>query len=279
MMVVGGKTAPQQVALSALAVTTLLGARPGLGQEPQDSVQPPWVGAWHWLDETQDGRLLLTKNWFCGVFGAKDRPSPVGEQPTVAESAALFRSMSGPMCGPLNVSTGTEQESVLETTIEISAHPARGGARTQRPRRVEGDRMYGDVLASDGTVRDTWSYERLSDVGSSPLAGAWELVSDEWEGIMLMTDTEYRYVVARKDRAPIQTRSSQLTDADAAALYHSYDAQGGSYGVSGSIMTRRPAVARDPRGQGREIAVDFTVEGESLTIGRGSQQRLWRKID
>ena len=36
-------------------------------------------GAWQWLPEGADGRLLLTHRNMCAVFGQKDRPAPVGE--------------------------------------------------------------------------------------------------------------------------------------------------------------------------------------------------------
>lgn len=266
--------------LAVFAAATLLVAAPhGLGQEPRESTRPPWEGAWHWLHETQDGRLIRTENWFCGVFGAKDRPPPRGEQPTQAEAAALFRSMPGPMCGPVNVLSATERESVHESLSELSAHPVNRGRRTRWHTRVEGDKMYSDVVRGDGTIRNTWSYQRLSDPGDSSLAGAWELVSDEWDGLMLMTDTEYRYVMTRKDRAPIQARPNELTDREAAILYHSFEAQGGAYSVRASMITRRPAISKDPREQGREMTTEFSIDGETLTIGTADQQLLWQRID
>ena len=281
MIVLNRRMASRQLALFTFLIATaipLVAARPLLGQQVQDQAQPPWVGAWHWLHETQDGRLLLTENWFCGVFGAKDRLPPQGAQPTEAEAAVLFRSMPGPMCGPVNV-RGTEGEWVIETVVEVSARPRNRGRRTQRPTRVVGDLMSGDVMEDDGTVSNTCSYQRLSDPGGSLLAGTWELVSNEWDGMLLMTDTEYRYVIAQKDRASIEARTSQLPDREAALLYHSYDAQGESYSLSGSMITWRPAIARNPREQGREILSEVTVDGETLATGTGDQQWRWRKID
>ena len=268
------------VVLHSFVLATAILLVPGQGALGQEPSAPPWVGAWHWLHETQDGRLILTEDWFCGVFGAKERIAPPGEQLSEAEAAALFRSMSGPMCGPVRVLSATADEWVLETLREVSARPRSLGGRTERPTRVSGNRMSGDVIGADGTVTDTWSYQRLSDLGTSSLSGAWELVSDEWEGLMLMTDTEYRYVMTRQGREPIPTATSQLTDTQAATLYHSYDAQGGSYSVSESEMIRRPAVAKDPRAQGRPMTVQFRLEGENLTIIlTGDQQWLWRRID
>ena len=238
----------------------------------------PWTGAWQWLHDSFDGRLLLTEKYICAVFGQKDRQPPQAEQPTEAEAAGLFRSMSFPFAGPMKTAEA-EGEWIWDMTATVAVHPAMVGTHMRRAHKVEGDRMYGQIVQGDGTRTPPDAYRRLSEPGTSPLAGAWELVSDEWDGMMLMTDTQYRYIVARKDRPHIAARESDLNDADAALLYHSYDAQGGSYTVSGSTMTRRPEVARDPRQQGLKVPIDFRVTGETLTTRRAQEELIWRRLE
>ena len=223
----------------------------------------PFEGAWQWLPEGADGRLLLTHRYACAVFGQKDRPAPVGE-PSEAEAAQLFRSMSFPFAGP---QSSTEEEGVwrIEMTVTVAAHPAMVGRQTQRMVRIDGDEMRSETLRPDGSRAPTEVLRRLSAPGTSSLAGAWQLASDEWDGMMCMTDDQYRYIVTRKDRPPISDPAAELSDADAAALYHAYDAQGGTFAVAGSTMVRTPELARDPREQGRETAVEFSVDSGVLT--------------
>jgi hypothetical protein len=58
--------------------------------------------------------------------------------------------------------------------------------------------------------------------------------------MMLMTDTQYRYVVTRKDRSQIAGPAADLSDADAATLYHSFDAQGGATRRRGRLSPADP---------------------------------------
>ena len=139
--------------------------------------------------------------------------------------------------------------------------------------------MFSELIGSDGTKGPTHTFRKLSEPGTSPLAGAWELVSDEWEGMMLMTDTQYRYLVTRRDRPQIAEPVAEMSDADAASLYHSFDAQGGSYVTEGSTITRRPAVARDPREQGIGKTIEFTADSNALTTRTSQDELAWRRLE
>ena len=236
-----------------------------------------WQGAWHWIHESNDGRLILLEDWFCGVFGRKDRTVPPPGELSESQAAELFRSTAGPMCGPVLVSSTVEDPIILETVSRIAARPRNHGSRAIRPTRVEGSKMYSDLLRADGSVSVTWNYNRLDAPGTSPLAGVWELDSDSWEGIMLITDTQYRYAIGMRERASFESSSGDLTDEQAAYLYSSYDAQGGTFSVSGDLMTRRPAVAKDPRLQGREIVGSFQLDGATLTTEFGETRLTWRR--
>ena len=95
---------------------------------------------------------------------------------------------------------------------------------------------------------------------------------------MIMTDTHYRYVMTHKDRPSVPGRRREMSDEDAATLYHLFDAQCGSYSVSGSILLRRPDVVKNPRDKGREIKVDFLLDGENLSTYLDEQKFVWQKI-
>ncbi len=145
--------------------------------------------------------------------------------------------------------------------------------------RAEGDEMRGEVLRPDGSRSPTEVFRRRSAPGRSPLAGAWRLESEVWDGMMCMTDDQYRYIVTRKDRPSISDPRTELSDADAAALYHAFDAQGGTFTVTGGTIIRTPELARDPREQGRETTIEFSVDSGVLTTRTDAgDDWLWRKL-
>jgi hypothetical protein len=196
--------------------------------------------------------------------------------------------MSGPFAGRMEVIGEDNGESIIEMLTAVAAQPRNVGGRARRTVRVVGDRMFSEIVRDNGTRTNPAvgrvieagqsTYQRLSGAGSSRLAGAWELVSDEWDGQMCTTDTEYRYLVTRKNRPALTAGPNNLSDRDAAILYHALDAQGGSYTVSNAVMTRRPAIARDPRQQGREIPVGFRLDADTLTTRSADQQMVWRRL-
>lgn len=158
----------------------------------------PFQGAWQWLPAAADGRLLITGRYMCAIHARKDRPTPAGE-PSEAEAAALFRSMSFPFAGPQSA-TEEAGEWRIEMTAAVAVHPALVGFLSQRAVRVEDGEMRGELLRPDGSRAPTDVFRRRSLPGTSPLAGAWRLESDAWDGMMCMTDDQYRYIVTRNDR-------------------------------------------------------------------------------
>ena len=238
----------------------------------------PFHGAWQWLPEASDGRLLITDRHMCAVFAQKGRPAPAGD-PSEVDAAQLFRSMSLPFAGPQSA-TEEAGEWRIEMTLAVTVHPAMVGSVTRRAVRVESDEMRGELLRPDGSRAPTDVFRRRSRPGTSPLAGAWRLESDAWDGMMCMTDDQYRYIVTRRDRASIEDPRAELSDADAAGLYHAYDAQGGAFVVEGSTILRTPELARDPREQGRQTAVEFSLDADALTTRTSAgDDWLWRKLD
>ena len=237
-----------------------------------------WEGAWEPLLESFDGRALLTPEHFCGVFGRKNRTLQQGDRPTGAEAAAPFRSMAGSFAGFMKT-TAVGDEWFFDMTLTVAVLPARVGTHIRRAHRMEGDRMYGETIQADGARAPADTYRRLSEPGISPLAGAWELVSGGWDGLMVTTDTEYRYIVTSKNRPQVTGPVREISDADATTLYHSFDAEGGSYTASGSTMTRRPEIARDSRKQGSQVHFDIELAGNLLTIQSAQDELAWRRLE
>lgn len=271
------------ILISFLSLIFVCGQR----ADAQTKETPPFLGAWQWLgvqspttgelSTVGNGRLILTKNYVCAVFGNLERPAPEGDNPTVAESATLFHTMRGSSCASYTT-TKNSKEWNWKVVHVVTANPAMVGSIWKRVHWVDGPLMYGQFIRNDGSRRNADVYLRRSGEGISPLAGAWELVSEEWDGMLIMIDYQYRYVMALKDRPPL-SESGELNDADAATLYNSFDAQGGSFTVSKSNMIWRPEIAKDPREQYSEILVGFTLDDHRLVTRRSDNKLTWKRLE
>jgi len=236
----------------------------------------PWTGAWQWLSDEYDGRLILTEGHFCYAFAPKGRRAPKGEQPTDAEAAALFRSFHA---GAGRVTaTRDGDEWLLDMVSSVAHHPADVGNTVRRAVRVEGDRMFGEHIGTDGTREATHVHQKLSDLGSGPLAGAWECMADHFDGMLLKTDTEFRYISVDAQRPQVTAVGDELSDADAVVLFRALHSQAGSYRIEGSTTIRMPTVSPNPAAYGRESPVDFEVNGDVLTLRAGDVQLDWQKL-
>ena len=70
---------------------------------------------------------------------------------------------------------------------------------------------------------------------TSPLVGAWELVSDTRQGIHIYTETHYSAVMMPKDRQRIEGR--EATSDEVMESYQDVNALAGTYTISGSNIT------------------------------------------
>ena len=240
----------------------------------------PWEGAWQWLHEAQDGRLGLTAEHFCAVFGLKNRMHLSDGGSAEADAAQLYRSMAGPMCGSVSFVQTAAGRWAVKTTVEVAAYPQNVGESDVRPTTVDGDLMVGEWLNADGSVRNTWRYRRLSDLGGeSQLAGVWRTETGEKVGLLILTDTQYRYVWTDDARPAVTARPRDMTDAEAARLFAAFDAQGGEYSVDGNTLTLSPEVARDPDEIGQARPVTFNLTGDSLVLMAPSLPRTWTRME
>ena len=238
---------------------------------------PPWTGAWQWQSDEYDGRLILTENYACHVFAQKGRQPPQGERPTEAESAALFRSF-GAGAGPITA-TQDGDEWFIDAVSSLAHHPAAVGINVRRAVRVKDDQMSAEQIGSDGTRSPTTLYRRLSGAGSTPLAGAWECMADEFDGLLLKTGSEYVYISTDANRPKITAVEDELSDADAVILYRALHSQAGSYMVEGSTTVRRPAISGNPAARGTQASLGFKVVGDTLTLSRPEIALDWRKLE
>ena len=120
---------------------------------------------------------------------------------------------------------------------------------------------------------------------SSPLVGAWELVSDARQGVSVFTETHYSLVAMSKNRQ--RREGGEPTPDEAMEAYQDVAALAGAYTVSGSKVTLHRVANLRADVIGQDIEAEFTIEGDRLTLRNMSgasrrpaplNQLVWRKV-
>jgi hypothetical protein len=118
----------------------------------------------------------------------------------------------------------------------------------------------------------------LSGQGRDPIAGAWEQISAKnlTTGAALQqpnpplhliySNGQYVQFAAMAGRPKIQKPSEQMTKDELLARTTGTQGQYGTYRVEGNKITRKIISAADPNNEGREIAAEFRIEGDSLIV-------------
>ena len=91
---------------------------------------------------------------------------------------------------------------------------------------------------------------------SSPVAGAWEPVSDTHQGLWLFSETHYSAVITRKGRQRIEGR--EPTSDEIVEAYRDVNALSGTYTVSGSTVTFKRAANLRADVIGLDVVAEFT---------------------
>jgi len=233
----------------------------------------PFSGAWRDVSDTHDGFYLLTETHFCYLWAEKGRRAITGA-PTDDDAAALFRSMSSRAGTNRFTAQGDAWQNV--STMLVSADPASVGREVKETWAFEEGRSFMRILLPDGA---TFRLEKVSEAGTSPFAGAWELVSDTYEGLMLRTDAHYCAVVTRRNRPLPQV--SELSVSEAAALYRgAQTAVAGSYTIDGMKTVTRTLLDRNPAMVGRESTRIWRFEDDrAIGVPEGGGESVgWRRI-
>lgn len=108
---------------------------------------------------------------------------------------------------------------------------------------------------------------------SSPLAGAWTLVSDTYDGVAVLTDNYFNITWAQKDRKPFELDETP-TNTEAAEAYRTFSSAAGRYVISGAKAILNRIVNRNPSWTGQDVEWDFKVEGDYMTLG----PNRWKKV-
>lgn len=118
---------------------------------------------------------------------------------------------------------------------------------------------------------------------SSPLTGAWELISDAQEGFAVFTRSHFNIYVVGKPGTGFVGGESRGEQSDAAS--QTMRGSGGTYTVSGSAAVLYYLVTRVPNYVGRDLNIDFTIDGNTMTIkgtqpdGTLMEKSTWRRLE
>ena len=114
---------------------------------------------------------------------------------------------------------------------------------------------------------------------SSPIAGAWEMISDSQNGIAVFTDTYFSIVMADKNRK--RFAANEPTDTEAAEAYRTLSTAAGTYEISRSIIVFHRIANRNPNWTGVDVSLDFSMDGDraTMTSPSGATVWVWRKVE
>ena len=115
---------------------------------------------------------------------------------------------------------------------------------------------------------------------SSPLAGAWELISDTREGIAVFTETHFNIYVVGKPGTGFPGTESAESEASSTMR-----GSGGTYTVSGATAVLHYLVTRVPNYVGRDLNLEFEIDANTMTIegtqpdGTRMERSAWRRLE
>ena len=211
------------------------------------------------------------------VSAPKNRRRSAGDQATPGE--ALDALLTSPaLSGTYTVSGSTITHARLANTrAERSDQPL------VADHTIDGGTMTFNVMsgASSTNAGASLTWRRIpSSAAGSPLVGAWEMVDDAEQGVMIFTETHYAVVRMHKERG--LPKGEQYTPEEALTALYTSGAQAGAYTVSGNTLTMTRTAHLRPERVGENAVLEVTVEGNTIKTrgvsGITPQEMNWRKV-
>ena len=234
------------------------------------------VGAWELVSDSRVAIAIFTGSHYSFVGAPKDRQRSSGERATPDEALEAIRSCQA-LAGTYTVSgSRITHVRIANTRPELSGRPNVTDytivADTMTGTNVSGARTAGAV--------NTWRRIPDSDTGS-PLIGAWELVDDTRQGVLIYTGTHYAVVQMQKERN--LPKGDQYTPEEALEALYTCGVLAGTYTVSGSTLTMERTANTRPESIGVTAVWEFTVEGDVMKTrvvsGSAGDEATWRKVN
>ena len=112
------------------------------------------------------------------------------------------------------------------------------------------------------------------------MVGAWELVDDSRQGVLIYTGTHYALVQMQKERN--LPKGDQYTPEEALEALYTCGALAGTYTVSGGTLTMERTANTRPEGVGVTAVWEFSVEGDVMkgrvVSGGAPDEATWRRV-
>ncbi len=103
---------------------------------------------------------------------------------------------------------------------------------------------------------------------ASPLVGAWEFDMEGRKGLVLFSEGHYSMIGSDPRRTPYQ--NDPPSDSELAEAFRGLSAMAGSYEVKDNSVTFHRIAARDQGTVGTEAVMDYSIDGDSLTLSYSS---------
>ena len=124
------------------------------------------------------------------------------------------------------------------------------------------------------------THRRVGSGAASPLVGAWEMVDDTEQGVIIFTGTHYAVVRMHKERD--LPKGEQYTPEEALTALYTSGAQAGPYTLSGTTLTLERTAHLRPERVGENAVLEVAVEGDTLKTravsGLSVSDVTWRKV-
>jgi len=112
------------------------------------------------------------------------------------------------------------------------------------------------------------------------LVGAWELVDDARQGVLIYTGAHYAVVQMQKERN--LPKGDQYTPEEALEAISTSGSLAGTYSVSGNTVSAERIADLRPTFVGVTAVHEFAVEGDTLNLrginGIPLEETVWRKV-
>jgi len=237
----------------------------------------PLVGAWELVSDSRVGIRIYTGSHYAMLGAPKDRRRSAGDQATPDEALEALNSC------PALAGTYTLSGSRITHTRLANTRPNLSGQALVVDHTIHGDNMTATAVSGSGggTPGSSATLRRVGSGGvSSPLVGAWEMVEDARQGVLIYTGTHYALLWMLKER--MLPKGDQYTPDEALEALATSGALAGTYTIAGNTVTMERIASSRPEGVGVAAVQEFTVEGDTLNLRGVSGIRPgdmnWRKV-
>ena len=217
----------------------------------------PLVGAWELVSDSDVGIRIYTGLHYAVLSMPKNRKRAAGNQATPDEALAALNSC------PALAGTYTLPGSRITLTRLANSRPHLSGRTLLVDHTIQGDNMTTTQVSGGVTVGSSSSPRRVGGSGvGSQLVGAWEMVDDTEQGVLIFTGTHYAVVRMHKERD--LPKGEQYTPEEALTALYTSGAQAGPYTLSGTTLTLERTAHLRPERVGENAVLEITVEGDML---------------